>query len=821
MGSAAVWLDDVTVYAYSASQPFQTYLPPTATPPPLLPTTTPQPPPVATATPVDLSTLTWVNTGGPLGGLGYDVRMRPDNPDIMFVTDAKAGVFKSTDGGQNWYPSNNGITARTGETGELIPVFSLTIDPNNPDIVWAGTQAQRGVFKSTDGGENWAKMDKGIIEQGLSIRGFSVEPGNSDVVYLAAEVSSWDWARQFQQGRQFELVQGTVYKTTDGGKIWKKVWHGNNLARYIWIDPRNTDVVYVSTGIFDREAANSEPQAGIPGGVGVLKSTDGGQTWQQVNNGLNNLYIGTLFMHPQNPDILLAGAFNVQYPEGSGVYLTRDGGKTWNQTLFNNQAIESVEFSLSNPQIAYAGSINTVFRSEDGGQSWEEVANRPEGGDWGAPGVVAGHPIDFQVDPRDPDRIFSNQYGGGNFLSLDGGHTWQTASKGYTGSMVRGIAVDPTQPGRVVAASRSGLFISNNGGSDWVGISNPNFHFLDWHVIALDPADPQHMLSGLTTWHNLVNSSNGGQTWEEVARTPADRMAFSYIAFVPSHPERVYAATAGIFSSGRFDDIQPGAGIYISNDSGRTWQPSSDPAIRDIGFARLAVHPQDPNLIYAAAFRKGLLRSPDGGQSWSLVGGLPPNQSYTAIRFDPRDGNILFAGRAQGGLYRSSDGGQSWTLSGIGMPPEAFLTDMLFDPNDSQILYTADLFSGVYRSVDGGKRWRAINNGLALRAVNALALSADGLHLYAGTEGNGVYRLDLNGQPPAEAPLPTPIPSATPTNLPTAEPSVAESEPTVEPSAVESEPTAEGNKANPFCPASTLPFLAVVLFQAGKCFLRR
>jgi hypothetical protein len=92
----------------------------------------------------------WVRTGGPLGGLGYDVRMRPDNPDVMYVTDAFAGVFISTDGGQTWHPSNEGITTRAGASGDAIPVFCLTIDPRDHDTIWIGTQNVRGIFKSTD-----------------------------------------------------------------------------------------------------------------------------------------------------------------------------------------------------------------------------------------------------------------------------------------------------------------------------------------------------------------------------------------------------------------------------------------------------------------------------------------------------------------------------------------------------------------------------------------------------------------------------------------------------------------------------------------------
>ncbi|NIW88262.1 MAG: hypothetical protein GWN12_05615, partial [Thermoplasmata archaeon] len=189
--------------------------------------------------------------------------------------------FMSTDGGQTWFPSNEGITTRTGPSGDAIPVFCLTIDPHDYDTIWVGTQNVRGIFKSTDGGRTWVEMDNGVVEyEGITFRGFTVDPRSSDIVYAAAELSSWAWAGEGRSGREFDMTQGVVYKTTDGGQNWTAVWRGDNLARYVWIDPRDPDVIYVSTGIFDREAANSIPDSRTPGGVGVIKSTDGGQTWR-------------------------------------------------------------------------------------------------------------------------------------------------------------------------------------------------------------------------------------------------------------------------------------------------------------------------------------------------------------------------------------------------------------------------------------------------------------------------------------------------------------------------------------------------------------
>jgi len=179
-------------------------------------------------------------------------------------------------------------------------------------------------------------------------------------------------------------------------------------------------------------------------------------------------------MHPENPDILLAGTGNNAYPDGGGLYLTTNGGTTWQgKALVQNDNINAVEFALSNSNIAYAGSAGAVYRSSDCGQTWSKVSTREDG--WGSPGVRAGFPIDFQIDPRDPNRVFANNYGGGNFLSADGGQTWTVASDGYTGAQVRAIAVDPINPATVYAAARSGFFASTDGGDSWIGRNTPSF----------------------------------------------------------------------------------------------------------------------------------------------------------------------------------------------------------------------------------------------------------------------------------------------------------------------------------------------------------
>ena len=698
--------------------------------------------------------LTWVRTGGPLGGLGYDVRMHPENSEIMFVTDAFAGVFKSVDGGKTWRPSNNGITVRGGMSGDAIPIFCLAIDPNNPDTIWTGTQNVRGIFKSEDGGESWEMKVNGIVEkEGITFRGIAIDPTDSQIVYAAAEIASWTWAGQEVLGREFDRTKGVIYKSTDGGENWQVVWRGENLARYILIDPRDTDVLYVSTGIFDREAANSDHTTNTPGGEGVLKSTDGGQTWQRINNGITNLYVGTLFMHPEDPDILLAGTGNNAFPDGSGVFLTTDGGENWDKVL--EEGVQSVEFAVSNPSIAYAGNPGFIFKSTDGGKNWQSTLQRSVTNvGWGAPGVEAGFPIDFQVDPVNPDRIFANNYGGGNFMSADGGISWVDASTGYTGAQVRSIAVSPTQPGTLYAAARSGIFGTYDGGGLWVGLNYPQASGLEWNAVAVDPDDAEHVLAA-NNWSGIIyESADGGQSWTLSDIPWTNMQGWRAIVFAPSDTDTVYAGAGAFGSAGVFDNRLPAAGVAVSRNGGTNWTSANDANTQNSQVTNLAVDPTDPLTVFAASPANGLFKTMDGGATWEKLTGLGQQAKPLSVAVHPTQPELILAGMEFGGLYRSEDAGESWTAVAAGLPPEAVITSIVFHPRGPDLVFFADGFSGVYQSVDSGRTWLVQNNGLRTRAVNALAFSADGLHLYAATEGEGVFRLDLNGQPPAAGSLP-------------------------------------------------------------------
>ncbi|MHC4155719.1 MAG: family 16 glycoside hydrolase, partial [Planctomycetota bacterium] len=418
----------------------------------------------------------WIKTGGPSGGLGYDVRIHPSDKNIMFVTDNPSGVNKSYDGGDTWVQRNTGISTITGPSNDGIPIFSLTIDPGNPEIVWAGTQNAKGIYKSTDGGETWAKKDNGVTEgDEISFRNFGIHPYNSNIVFAGAEISTG------VLGIEFDKTKGTIYKTEDGGEHWRCVWEGDNLARFVLFDQTDPNVMYASTGFFDREAYNGA-------GVGILKSTDSGETWFQINNGIpnseGNRFVGFLEMDPTDPQTLFAASGNNAMGEG-GVFRTTNGGASWEKVL-SDDVFTVVTLSPSNPNVIYAGSESAFYRSDNGGNTWRRFWNEAEWS-WGPLGIRAGFPISAVVDPDNPHMLFANNYSGGNFKSTDGGRTWVNSSKGYTGADLKDIAIDTKNPATVYTIGRSGPFRSYNGGTDWAGIAFSPAAFPEWNAVALNP----------------------------------------------------------------------------------------------------------------------------------------------------------------------------------------------------------------------------------------------------------------------------------------------------------------------------------------------
>lgn len=712
------------------------------------------------AVPAHAADLQWVKTGGPSGGLGYNVRVHPTDKNIMLVTDAWAGVHRTTDGGRTWQAVNTGIATRSGPSGDGIPVFSLSIDQRNPNIVWAGTQGIRGVFKSTDGGLTYARMESGITENvGLTVRNFEIHPSSSDIVFLTGEVSTG------VQGREFERVQGVMYRTTNGGLSWTKIWQGDSLARWAAIDPADPQNITIFTGIFDREAVNTT-------GLGVVRTANGGASWSPANQGITgSLFIGGMAVKPGAPTTIVAGTGNITDGHNGihgGLFRTTDGGSTWTQVLppqapnspgDNDNLFTAAAFAPSSSAIAYATSGGSFFRSADGGLTW--TRRSPADQRYGAPGVPAGFPIEITVDRDDPNTLFVNNYGGGVFKSTDGAQTWENLSKGYTGALLKTVAVSHQDRVKVFASGRSGPFTSANGGGDWSGMAFGPLAQGTWEFqgLAVHPRNAANLLASDHGQGVIWGSSDGGRSWTERFRhpqadgsNPQTSHGAKDIAFAPSDPQIVYAgyAAANFYTAPEASAFPVSLGVMKSTDGGLTWTAkNSGLEATNLNITALAVGATDATLVYAGTRGSGLFKSTNGGDSWVNTTGNLPSQTIHGLALSPTTPGLVYAATKEAGVWKSTNGGATWTQSLSGdlassIYPSKMMMAVVIDPRNDAIVYAADYRSGVYRTTDGGATWTPITAGLATRAVSSLALSADGVYLYAGTWGEGVFRLQTD-----------------------------------------------------------------------------
>ena len=343
--------------------------------------------------------------------LGID----PTTPGALYAGTGRGGVFKSTDAGGTW--------VATGFRGGR-QVYALTVDPTAARTLYAATDGAGAVFKTTDGGGTWGPASTGL-------------PDHAGVVALAIDSTM-----------PTTLYAGTaddVYKSMDGGGTWNATGLTSNVLA-LAIDPVTPTTLYAATGDYDE----------LPANAGVFKSTDAGATWAAANTGLGNAPIVALAVDPATPSTIYAGTGidNCDFGcSGGGVVKTTDGGNTWNAAstgLPDGAIVNALAIDPSTPRTVYAGTYLTgVFKTTDGGATWTAA-------DAGLPLVLA-----LAIDPTRAGTLYAGTEGGGVFKSTDGGRTWGPLNPGLTyGLSIQALALDPATPNRLYAGtSGAGVFV--------------------------------------------------------------------------------------------------------------------------------------------------------------------------------------------------------------------------------------------------------------------------------------------------------------------------------------------------------------------------
>lgn len=688
----------------------------------------------------------WQKLNAPFGGQGYTIRFDPAKTNKIIVTDSFSGIHISDDSGFTWKESNNGIDARTGRAGDSIPVFVVTIDPNNSERIWCGVKNAMGVFLSQDGGLTWEHKDNGLPSGNeVEIRGLAVKPGDSNTVFAAGDLEE---IGPFM-GR-FQRTEGIVYKTIDGGQNWTQVLSGGNLFKDIIIDPKNPDVVYVGSGIFDRHQLEKTE--------GVYKSIDSGTTWTQINNGINNLYVTTIKFDPLDSNKIwgTTGMENqfgtdLEHQEGA-VIVTKDGGKNWTEAkkgrVEARQIYSALGISPSNPNIIYASGEGVFVKSDDGGKTWVETGLGPRG-------TNAGIPIDITVDPNDENIVYVASYIGGIFKSTDGGKTWISSSFGYSGAETRGIAIKNDNR-TIFTTARTGIFLSEDKGINWKPIGLGDIRLDELVPLAINPSNENKILVGGTD--GIFLSIDSGMVWKKVFNNQQNtepssnlhpNLDFKDIEWSKSNKEIAYAAPVrGLVASG---ELNEGVGVLKSTDGGMTWinKQNGIPATKNTH--SIAIDPTNENIVYAATVDSGIVKTVDGGENWvSINNGLENAMisefTFSSIAINPTDPTNLIAGTFHDGrIFITMDSGSSWKESSTDISTAGQITSIVFNPSNSNQVFAGGITTGFYVSNDGGDNWEQFNNGLTTREVIDLKPTSNGEAIYAATNGGGIFRLPLSG----------------------------------------------------------------------------
>jgi photosystem II stability/assembly factor-like uncharacterized protein len=716
------------------------------------------------------------DTGGPnYGGLRLrsigpamisgritDVAVHPRDKKIWYVATASGGLWKTTTAGNVFTPIFDGEASYS--------IGTVVIDPKNPNVVWVGTgesNAQRsvsygdGIYKSVDAGRTWQNMG---LKESEHIGKILIDPRSSDVVYVAAH------GPLFKGGGDRGL-----YKTTDGGKTWKKLlptsgdWAG---VADVVMDPRNPDVLIAST--WQRFRRQWGYIAGGPES-GLWRSTDGGATWKKSQAGFPaNEDIGRigLAISPMDPNTVYAIA-EIANARG-GFFRSRDNGVNWERMssyqsggLYYNEIIADPH----DVDRVYSVDVRTMV-TDDAGRTFRAVGERNK--------HVDNHSV--WVDPDDVDHLIIG-CDGGLYESWDRGQNYRFFENLPLAQFYR-VETDNTLPFyRVLGGTQDNMSVSGPSRTRTDnGIVNS-----DWFVTAggdgfqsrADPKDP-NIVYAESQHGNL--SRFDIRTGESVNIVPQGEPGEPGLKWHWDAPLIIspFSNTRLYFASNR---------VYRSDDRGDNWRPISGDLSRQIDRNTLkmmgrvwsvdAVAKNTSTSQWGAVVSvqesplkegtlwigtdDGLIQvTSDGGQTWRRIdhiAGIPDTTFIQRVQPSSHDANTAYAsfdnhkaGDYKPYIAKTTDLGRTWTVITGNLPERGTVYVVIDDPKDPNMLYAGTEF-GLYFTRDGGQRWTRLRGGLPTIMVRDLTFQRREDDLVVATFGRGFYILDdvdaLRGATPA------------------------------------------------------------------------
>ena len=676
-----------------------------------------------------------------------DFAVNPNNIREYYVATASGHLWKTTNSGTTW-----------NAVADTLP-FSLgivTLDPNNSNVVWVGTgenNHQRalgygdGVYKSTDGGESFARMG---LKDSRQIGGIVVDPTNSDVVYVAAEGSVWG------PGGDRGL-----YKTEDGGKTWTKVLEisENTGVNNIVMDPRDSKVLYATSEQRRRHAFTK-----IGGGPesAVYKSTDAGATWNKIMKGLPSVDLGGMGIDisPVNPDVLYLIVEAAE--DKGGFFRSTNRGASWEKMsdhASSGQYYNEIYCDPKNVDRVY--SVETVSHyTDDGGKTWNNVNFKDR--------HVDDHAL--WIDPANSDHLLIGG-DGGVYETYDRAENWEFKQNLPVTQFYR-VAVDNEEPfyniygGTQDNATLGGpsQTLSDDGiiNADWIVTV-----FGDGFITQIDPENPDIVYSEWQYGNIVRYDKKNGEILLVRPEPPKGSKMYKWywdtpFIISPHSNTRLYIGAERVLRSDdrgeSWEEISGDLTTQTDRNSfkvmGKYW--STDAVKKDVSTSQwgliisIAESRLQENLLYVGT-DDGLIQRTEDAKTWTKISDFPNIPQYTPVHDvvpSRHDANIVYAvfnnhkrDDMTPYVLRSNDKGKSWKSIASNLPVNGPVSCLIEDPVNPNLLFVGTEW-GAYFSINGGEKWVQLSSGMPKVKVADLAIQERENDLVAATFGRGFYIID-------------------------------------------------------------------------------
>jgi photosystem II stability/assembly factor-like uncharacterized protein len=690
----------------------------------------------------------WREIGPFRGGRSIAVAGHRSQPYTYYFGATGGGIWKTEDGGVNWRNVSDGFL-KVGIVG------ALAVAESDPNVIYAGTgeacirgntMPGEGIYKSEDAGKTWKYVG---LAEAQTISEIVVHPRDENLVYAAV----------------FGHVFGTnpergIYRSTDGGKTWKKVLYKDDKTGGIDIvlDPFNPRVIYAALW-----EASRNPWSMSSGGPGssLWKSTDGGDTWTDLskNPGMPRGLLGRIGVAASGARQDLVWAMIENEPDG-GLYRSNDGGKTWRKVNDDRRLRQRAWYYThvyadpKNPETVYI--LNTGFyRSIDGGRTLTSIQ------------VPHGDNHDLWINPDNPQIMINSNDGGAN-VTFNGGVTW--TEQDIPTAQFYHVLVDDQFPYKVYGAQQDNSTVSILSRTTAGGIDVTHWNAVgggESGYIAVDRDDPNIVYAGnyggfLTRYDQRTGESQAINVWPDNpmgagAESMKYRFQWTFPIITSVHDKALYVAGNHVFkSTNRGMSWEMMSPDLTRNDKSKLG-PSGGPITKDntgveyyCTIFTLAESPVKAGVWWAGS-DDGLIHvTQDGMKSWQNVTPKELGEwtRVSLIDASPHDAGTAYVAAKRYQLddfrpyiYKTTDYGKTWKKIVKGIPENVFVHAVREDPNRKGLLY-AGTERGVYVSFDDGENWQSLQLNLPVVPIHDLMVQKREMDLVVATHGRSFWILD-------------------------------------------------------------------------------